>query len=572
MYSFASLKDGYEHNWENLKIRPEAEAKARHAAERILQNKSIYQQVEDATGVPWYFIGLCHYRESNLRLDTYLGNGQPLSQRTTIVPKGRGPFLGPKAFVDGAVDALKLEHFAGATDWGPARTLYRLEGFNGYGYHRFGVNSPYLYSGSTVYGPTEAKAGKFVRDGVFDPNTVDPQLGVAVILKALIELDPSIQFGAGAQQPGPTAEPEDLRKETIAFVQESLNKLGADPALVVDGIDGRRTKNAISHFQQDCGLPDSGLLDTMTLAKITERASKATKPAPVVIPPAQQDDQLARVIEVLNAVILRLGELERNLVSATGSAPLQTDAVGSSERLQAVLQKATPKAAGSPAAPVSPDVDQLKKAISSLTAILGPAKDGTIGPARGGKPPQSTEEAPKLAKPGQVVISGPQPQQNNQFAVVVAVLDAVVQRLGDLERNVPSSASGAPLPTDPVALVERLLAVLQKATPQAATSSPGPVSPDVEQLNKAISLLNAIIGTAKDEKLPLGPVNGALGQTIGNLLDGYKTAIGVGGSLLNPCYRPFMWRRMRAGGRRFLGRSQVLPLDSDSSRCRFSWP
>jgi hypothetical protein len=40
------------------------------------------------------------------------------------------------------------------------------------------------------------------------------------------------------------------------------------------------------------------------------------------------------------------------------------------------------------------------------------------------------------------------------------------------------------------------------------------------------------MGTAKDGKPPLGQVNGALGETIGNLLNGKKTAIGVGGSLI----------------------------------------
>jgi hypothetical protein len=78
---------------------------------------------------------------------------------------------------------------------GIARILFRLEGFNGYGYHSRGINSPYLWSGSTAYGPPEERAGRFIADGVLDPNKVDPQLGVAVILKELIGLDPPVRSG-----------------------------------------------------------------------------------------------------------------------------------------------------------------------------------------------------------------------------------------------------------------------------------------------------------------------------------------------------------------------------------------
>ena len=129
---FQQFKAGYENNWQNMQIRPGSAGRAKEEAARLQKNKSIYQQIETITRVPWYFIGLCHDRESGFDLNTYLGNGQALNRVTTIVPKGRGPFLGPNAFVDGAVDALRIQGFVGATDWSIARTLFRLEGFNGY--------------------------------------------------------------------------------------------------------------------------------------------------------------------------------------------------------------------------------------------------------------------------------------------------------------------------------------------------------------------------------------------------------------------------------------------------------
>lgn len=193
MADFETYRAGYERNWSSLTIRPGRIAEAEKEARRLLAGKPRYQAVEKRTGVPWWFVGLCHYRESHFNFATYLGNGQSLSRPTTIVPAGRGPFA---TFEDGAVDALRLEGFVGLKDWSIARVCYRLEGFNGYGYHGKGVPSPYLYGGSTVY-----ERGKYVRDHVFDANFVDTQLGTLVILKKLMELDASVLAGPAIVDP-----------------------------------------------------------------------------------------------------------------------------------------------------------------------------------------------------------------------------------------------------------------------------------------------------------------------------------------------------------------------------------
>src|SRR5450759_5224282 len=93
MLAFQALKDDYQRNWDNLQIRPSRVDEANKAANLLLKGKSTYQQIETKTGVKWWFIGLCHSRESNFNFKTYLGNGQSLSRVTTIVPIGRGPFL-----------------------------------------------------------------------------------------------------------------------------------------------------------------------------------------------------------------------------------------------------------------------------------------------------------------------------------------------------------------------------------------------------------------------------------------------------------------------------------------------
>lgn len=153
-------------------------------AQRILMHKDRYVAVEQRTGVPWYMIGLLHMRESSADFDTYLGNGQSLHRRTTIVPKGRGPFA---SFEDGAVDALKIDGLTSVQDWRLEKILYYCELFNGTGYDARGLPSPYIWGGTNVQRP-----GKYVRDSVFNSKTWDSQPGCAPILKTLMGLDSSI--------------------------------------------------------------------------------------------------------------------------------------------------------------------------------------------------------------------------------------------------------------------------------------------------------------------------------------------------------------------------------------------
>jgi lysozyme family protein/peptidoglycan hydrolase-like protein with peptidoglycan-binding domain len=356
MASFQDYEGGYNRNWADFQIRPNRENDAQRQARRLLQGKSTYKECESKTGVPWWFIGLCHYRESNYDFNTYLGNGQSLAQVTTIVPKGRGPFLGPNAFVDGAVDALRIQGFLGATDWGIARTLYRLEGFNGYGYHGKGVNSPYLYGGSTVYGPPEAEGGKYTSDHVFDPNVVDTQLGTAVILKELMDLDSSIQFDGTAQPPADTQkEPDDELAHSVLWVQQSLNKLGASPPLAEDGKNGPKTMAAVSRFQQTNGLQDTGLADAATIAAIQGKLQPMTT-SPTV-----------------DVLMQRLQQLEKLVAAAKGGSAASgasIDLPGLLEQLMALAQNTQAQGTATTAPNSAQLADQLRRATDSLVTIL----------------------------------------------------------------------------------------------------------------------------------------------------------------------------------------------------------
>lgn len=163
--------------------------------------KARYQTVEAKTKVPWQAIGVTHEREASQSWNTQLGQGDPLGRKSVHVPKGRGPF---SSWEDGAVDALmNCAPYAGRwNDWSVGGMLTLLEKYNGVGYAARGKPSPYVWSGTDQY-----ISGKYVLDGVYDPNVDDAQLGCAGLLKAMMEIDPSIRFGNSVANARPTPEP-----------------------------------------------------------------------------------------------------------------------------------------------------------------------------------------------------------------------------------------------------------------------------------------------------------------------------------------------------------------------------
>lgn len=174
-----TLLDQNKIRWANCRIPADKGPAFAAVANRIKNNQSTYEEISKETGVPWWFIGLIHYRESNLDMDTNIANGQSFRKKTTLVPEGRGPF---SSFKEAAIDALVdcPPYAARNKDWSAAGALTKLEEYNGLGYANKGIPSPYVWAGTDQY--TE---GKYVADGVFSPTAVDTQLGVAGILKFL---------------------------------------------------------------------------------------------------------------------------------------------------------------------------------------------------------------------------------------------------------------------------------------------------------------------------------------------------------------------------------------------------
>lgn len=167
--------------------------------------KTQYQAVTAKTHVPWHAIAVTHQRECSQSWAGSLAQGDPWNKKSVHVPAGRGPF---KSWEDCAVDALmNCAPYAGRwNDWSVGGTLTLLEKYNGVGYAAKGRPSPYIWSGTDQY-----QSGKYVRDGVYDPNTIDVQLGCAGLIKAMMEIDPSIRFG----QPVVNARPTELPPKEI---------------------------------------------------------------------------------------------------------------------------------------------------------------------------------------------------------------------------------------------------------------------------------------------------------------------------------------------------------------------
>lgn len=174
-----SLLEQNKIRWQNCHVPADKGPAFASVATRIKAHKPVYDEIEKETGVPWWFTGMVHYRESNLDMNKSLAQGDPWNKVSTHVPKGRGPF---KSFKEAAVDALVncAPYAARNKDWSAAGALTMFEQYNGLGYYNKGLPSPYVWAGTDQY-----IKGKYVADGVFDPNAVDQQLGGAGILKFL---------------------------------------------------------------------------------------------------------------------------------------------------------------------------------------------------------------------------------------------------------------------------------------------------------------------------------------------------------------------------------------------------
>lgn len=247
------------------------------AARYVISHKDRYAAVERETDVPIVMLGALHWRESSGNFSRNLAQGDPLIGPSVHVPRGR-PVLQPGmsfpvTWEYAAIDAVKYDHLDdNSQPWSLPYALYKCEMWNGFGPRNHGIHTGYLWAGTNLY-----SGGKYVADGVWNPNVVDAQIGVVPILLRVADLDKSlalsVPFAATVptkSAPAPQAPPAGVGGDAdhgVVWLQQSLNALGFGP-LVVDGNYGRRTREAVRAFQSSRGLEADGYAGPRTMPAI----------------------------------------------------------------------------------------------------------------------------------------------------------------------------------------------------------------------------------------------------------------------------------------------------------------
>ena len=186
-FSYGTQWPVYARQWDAMEaVDSNAAATFKKFGENAISNKARYVGVEIDTFVPWMMIAAIHRRESDCNWNTYLGNGQPLNKKTTMVPAGRGPWA---TWEEGAIDALHYDGLDKVIDWRLEKMIFHLEKYNGLGYYNKGHPSSYCWSQTTI-----AEPGKYVADGVWDATAVDKQSGCCGVLYAIHRLNPPSQY------------------------------------------------------------------------------------------------------------------------------------------------------------------------------------------------------------------------------------------------------------------------------------------------------------------------------------------------------------------------------------------
>jgi lysozyme family protein len=233
MTDLVALKAANTKRWANAKLTRNFSSVARHLV--TPDARARYQAVAAKTGVPWAVIAVIHERECSQDWTGSLAQGDPWNRASVHVPAGRGPF---RSWEEAAIDALIncAPRAARNKDWGIGGTLTKLEEYNGLGYAARGRPSPYIWSGTDQY-----RSGKYVRDGIYDPDVIDCQPGCAGLLMAMMALDPTITFtGAKIVAPNPVTPVPAEKPAAPSITNPSKGSIGAFIAGVFAAIFKRK--------------------------------------------------------------------------------------------------------------------------------------------------------------------------------------------------------------------------------------------------------------------------------------------------------------------------------------------
>ena len=237
-----ALRDEYGRLFATCDIRAGVAAQVEKLVDRISSARPRYEEVAgEDEHPPWFVVGVLHAMECGLSFAEHLHNGDPLTARTTHVPKGRPPEGEPPfTWEESADDALELEGWRRWTDYSVAGALYEIEAYNGFGYrlHHPQVLSPYLWSGSVHY-----TSGKYVSDGTWSDTAVSRQIGAAVLLRRLAERGLAAFADAGVDDIPRVRYAPRVVSNAARELQRWLN---GHPGIFVkvDGKAGKRTSDA----------------------------------------------------------------------------------------------------------------------------------------------------------------------------------------------------------------------------------------------------------------------------------------------------------------------------------------
>lgn len=283
-YPFPALQAEYTQWLATAKVtRPQVVARGVDEIERVLPS---YVATAEETGIPAAWIAATDCRESDCNPRCGIGQGDPWNRVSTHVPRGEGPFASKAEADRFYLHYDKIDVLQGATAWSLPYACWDWEHWNGWGPRAHGRISGYLFSCMDIYDTPRfgghGLAGKYVADGVWDPDKVDPQPGTVAMYFELVRRHPELAISGAPPTSAaivpptpPTPLPPPQGVHDAETLQADLNKLGATPQLVVDDSFGRMTRRAVETFQQSNGLTVDGLAGPQTWAKITERLASA---------------------------------------------------------------------------------------------------------------------------------------------------------------------------------------------------------------------------------------------------------------------------------------------------------
>jgi hypothetical protein len=132
-------------------------------------------------------------------------------------------------------------------------------------------------------------------------------------------------------------------------------------------------------------------------------------------------------------------------------------------------------------------------------------------------------------------LSGPiAPEIQPGFPNLLQYLESLLE--AKMPANPTTTTTTTSTQPDLAAFIQQVLALMQTIAqvnqPQTPSGQQGPTADTVQQFIKLLTAMKGVAGPADASGAGLGPVNGALGEAIGNLLNGKKSAIGIIGAML----------------------------------------